>query len=267
MEKILLLIALLSLSSCAPRVVLPAELVLERASSQSRSLSAARFEADVSYNEMITARITGIVQNGGNQAISEIEIHTGPTNFVARYLIASQTEQYLLIHATTVDSLKALVGQWWSLNANHAPDSASIPLSPDPALLQRQMGIIHVTRDRGFVQIDGHTTYHYDVELDHEKASDFLKEVARQSGQNDTSAIALQELQFKGEVWIDADSFLPRRIVWNITSTDQQKPLNIQLTVTIHDQDSAIAIEPPNDAKPFPIETSVMTDILRSVHL
>ncbi len=259
--------ALLILTSCAPRVALPAELVLERASTENRNLNAARFEADVSYNALITARITGIMQNGGNQAVSDVDIHAGPMNFIARYVIASPVEQYLLVHATTVDSLKSLVGQWWILNANRVSDDASIPLSPDPALIRKQMSIMHVTNDRGFVQLDGHAVYHYDVELDRQKALDFLKEVARQSGQNDSSVILPQELQFRGECWIDADSFLLRRIVWNITSTDQQKPLHIQLAVAIHDQNSAIAIEPPKDAKPFPIETSVMTDILRSVHL
>lgn len=80
----------------------------------------------------------------------------------------------------------------------------------DPYLLPLPTALLTVARDRGMTQWSNRTAYLYDVVL-RDEAGDLFDALTDRP-------LPFPALRFTGTLWIDAESFLPLRSTWDVTS-------------------------------------------------
>lgn len=243
-------------------MVLPASDVLSRAVSASSQLTSAAFQGTVhvvkekAWNA--DASLEGHVSNGGQQS----DIHVSAA---MQMLTSSQNAHVQMAGRAIVDGpvryvqlqsiestpamepfsqLSPVQGIWWKISAPiGATDSL---MSPDPSLLRAQAAIIRVVRDEGFVHIRGHRTYHYGVDIDRKKLEDFLS-LQSANARHDVDSILRTFDQYivNGEVWIDAETFVLRRVLWDVRKKDDQL-MQIVFDISVTDHNASISIVPPS---------------------
>jgi hypothetical protein len=273
--------AVLILISCTRAGSLPSSDVLKKAGDASQALQSATFTMDTSFKGKVaqipgsfdgSASIAGQMANAGKQlqfSINATIDKTDPQNvqshiaLTSDMMIGSENEIYMRVNTLDITPpstlmppalITQLLNQWWLIpSGTGSSKNAPTDLAPDPSLLRMQTSVIAVTKDHGLTGINGHTAYLYDVTLDPEKMRDYLTQVVKAQGRVPTAQeLALSEVDAQGRIWIDADTFVIHRIVWDITSKDQSQPLQLHVDVTITDHNKPITIAPPQTAVPFP---------------
>ncbi|MDA1208418.1 MAG: hypothetical protein O2904_00090 [bacterium] len=277
-------IGFLSLSlliGCTPTVqqhhdILPAAEVLQKAALKSAELVSARYDAEGSFSLLHkdaqttkgTFSLEGLLQDFGEKIALTVGVNalqgtadlqasidlvvTGPDDI---FLRANSWTGLMAQTLFREDLLKKFIGIWWVLPRD---DSAVSPvqLTPDPRILQAQAEVVRITEERGFASIRGSECYRYDVEIDHEKLIAYLTELAESRGEDVNTGTTEEDLagiDAKGQIWIDAESFLIRKLQWTVTvpmKTGAQS-LFTSVTVDIFDHNNAPDVVPPADAKPF----------------
>jgi len=286
MRKSLLLplIASLVLTSCGITAEqgLPAEEVLRLTAEKSSTLLSASFEAktDFKVHNMAfpasgAATIKGTLQDGGNamqfNAVVDTLVSPEGANETfhilgdADVVMMGKGETYLHLNALSTqpeqnlfkkDLLELMTGKWWLLpsggNGTNIPGGV---LTPSPSFLKLQSQVVRVTSDEGFTTVDGRKAYHYRVGLDTEKLLQFLEQVSRDRKETfDRNAVMplLSKIKANGELWVDAETFLLRRVSWEIEGIQEQGGGMIvdgSFSVTLTDHNSAPPILSPKDAK------------------
>lgn len=241
------------------------------------------FSADVEYqgqkNESgswivrMQAQLDGVLQNGGRsmQMATEIkgvlssEAQTHALHALADAVTEQGTERYVRLRSLTIEpphpsivqeSIVTVQGQWWRLAPGLSGGSALF-MTPDPSLLRAQAEILRVTRDRGIQRIHGKDAYRYDVTVDPVRLLLYLQRVAEQSGQAFDRVEAAELLALydaTGELWIDAETFLPHRISWQVSlRADALRVFALTVDLTRHND--ADPVRPPADAQDLSVES------------
>lgn len=253
--------SVLLLVSCTPRQGLPAETVLQYSIKANQDLASAEFtfEATFDAQDAVIAGLTsgdinaaGIIQNGGRQMQAEVSIkpESGePIDFVM--MKADEGETYMRFMTTGADAqaVDVLKDRWFVLPAG----ATASPLTPDPKFLRAQSEIVTVTRDHGIGRINGYEAYEYDVALDTKKLRQFF--LASGSTVNEAQGIVdqLKSLNVTGKMWIDADTFVMRRLQWLLASEQDNVELTGEMIIEIEDDISGARISPPADALSLPV--------------
>ena len=173
-------------------------------------------------------------------------------------IVVGEHEVYLSIRSLTTKPPHAifqepewtrLLGTWLKLPSTGSPSSHIV--TPDPSMLRMQMEAVRVVRDNGIVTWNGQDVYAYDVEIDPARLQTFLSEIQGQVDAEKEMQL-LKNMEAKGNVWIDAQTFLLRRVEWTIKTKAPEPPLTITFNMDITDHNTDIKISPPDSSIPLP---------------
>ncbi len=261
------------LSLCAPFVFLllcscgggvpTATEVLQRAVTASRHLKSVRFEATCDVRTgtergggATCALRDGVMQDQGKQMRFSLDLRKegGAQNGLSIDVMSGGPDETYVRPTALSGSgdLSALLNAWWKLPAGSG-SSAPLSVTPDPRLLRAQAEAVSLVRDRGRELLDGRPVYDLDVALDPAKLVALRQADAAQRGAPfDESGVRLFLAQYdvKGEVWIDASTFVIRRLQWSILPRESGE--SWRFDVRFSDHDDAPDILPPAEAKPLP---------------
>ena len=110
-----------------------------------------------------------------------------------------------------------------------------------------------MVKDRGVTTIDGASVRHFDVVLDSEKLLAYIEQLAaarQETIDREGMSRAIENLQATGEMWIDAETYALRRVLWTIESLQTaQGVLSGSFTAHLSEFDTAPIITPPADAQ------------------
>lgn len=279
------LVASLILVSCGGTSTekgLPSEEVLRLAAEKSNTLLSAHFESNVDFTVRNVvfpasgkAKITGTLQDGGSaiQFSADVDALVSPTERSdtfhvlgnADMFLTGNDETYLHLNALSTqpeqnlfkkDLLELMKGKWWLLSSGS--NEVGVPggsLTPSSGFLKLQSQVVRVISDEGFTKVDGRKAYHYKVGIDTEKLLQFLEQIARdrkESFDRDTITPLLLKITADGELWVDAETFLIRRISWKLTGLQERESGMIvdgSFSVTLTDHNAAPPILPPKDSQ------------------
>jgi len=148
--------------------------------------------------------------------------------------------------------VKMFTGKWITVKSNES-DMGNSTVSPDPRLLRAQAKVVRVKEELPFTSIDDNDTYHYSVSVDPEKLALYLEEVSKEQGEEFDSEMLMEmynTLIASGEIWIDADTFNVRKIVWNIDSliTQDGTVISGEMDVMFSDFNNVEPILPPDES-------------------
>lgn len=260
----------LALAACAKQTGLPAEEVLNRSSVANRGLLSAHIVVTARISSVDAATgsldasgiVEGNMQQGGNQldvAFSTQGVRsTGQQSLTwkatGRVIVLSPQESYMSVENIetsptlpmfALPEFQNFIGTWYKLPSTSAP---SPTLTPDPRLLRLQSDAVRVIKDHGIQHIDGKNMYHYEVAIDPQRLSAYLQE----SGESSEDVLAqLSKYDATGELWIDENTFLLTKAVWNIKQKDVEGPV-LTLSMSLSDPGLQVTVTAPADAKPLP---------------
>lgn len=282
----LTLIGAVFLSACRRAGDLPPEEVLRRATQVSGQLQSARVDADLDAVVSMsgstlsgTATAQGVLTNAGDQA--EFLVHaqgildgstpltTDPLTTGARHLtfrfsadvVRDAEESYLRLREASVDppaalpqGWDALTGIWWTLPRSDDGHPSVRSLTPDPRFLRAQSAVVTVVDDLGLEDIGGRDAYHYRVSIDPDRLIGLMQGVAEERGQPfsvEETRRTLERYDARGELWIDADTFVVDRIAWIVSSRESPPATRIAFRVGLTEHDSALTVTVPTEATPL----------------
>jgi hypothetical protein len=268
------------LVSCSKQGDLPPSEVLKKAAESSQKLQSAGFNLTASFHgrtELLAGQLTGKVAMAGRMANagqqlqfslrSDIERvdsqnNSSDINVSADFIIGGEKDVYMKVHALTVtppgkilspELVSHLLNQWWLIPTETGSRLTATPISPDPSMLQMQTEVISVVKDKGLSKINGRLSYEYEVAVDQTKMQNYLANLYRlKGGKTPDSEEQFRNMNAKGMLWIDAESFVIHKIVWDITSTDPVRPQTAHIDVSINDHNVPVIITLPEAAVPFP---------------
>lgn len=265
------------LASCSPaRTALPAEEVLKNAAMSAPSLQSADVSATATLTQLLPGFapvklvLDGTVSDGGQQMMLNIDAsttHAGvddPSRLRGSMAVGGEHEVYLRFDAIEGPVLEAImgpeaktawIGTWWKL-PGAAADATNPAITPDPALLRMQAEVLSLVRDRGMERMDGADVYHYDVKIDAQKLRAYLQAVVEARGEPVNAAqidAQVAAIDGSGEVWIDADSFILRRVQWTLHDPTTTDGFSMDVDAHITNINAAKPITLPVDALPFPM--------------
>ncbi len=271
---ILTLVGACVLSGCRRSGDLPPAEVLRRATLKSSQLQSADVDAslDVSLQRGGSrlsgkAVLRGVLTDAGEQAAFSLQaqgiLDRGEDRSAFRWsaeVVRDGEETYLLIREALVQppsvepqGLDALLGAWWTLP--HGGDRTVVrSLTPDPRFLRAQSAVVTVFTDRGLEDIGGRNAYHYLVSIDPDRLVALMQGLAEERGQPFSAEEvrrALEAYDARGELWIDAKTFVVHRISWTIVSNNTPPTMRLGLRMDLRKHDSAPAVTVPVESKPL----------------
>jgi hypothetical protein len=257
----------LLLGACARPISMAPEDVLNRSSVANSGLLSARlsFEAELtdanlqSEQTHVSLTAQGTMQQGGRQLdlafATEGNTATGTQpmtwNATGRLTVVSENEVYVRVDALEANPALPLPadlsGVWYRL-----PSTGQSPadITPDPRYLRLQSESVRVTKDHGIVSMGGKRLYHYDVVIDPQRLAAYLSTLPEEV---DAEGIAqtLSAYEATGEIWIEEDTFLLTKAVWNIRKKEDDT-FSLQLAMNITDAGLPVTVTAPEDAQPLP---------------
>lgn len=272
--------SLFLLASCARASELPPDEVLKRAVAAGNQMESAAFSMDADIQLFLPdmpgrakIHMDGVLQDGGevtqfsfsgDGAVTQGGQPLGGT--VQGDIISEQSHAlYFKLNKAslspehplfTQESIGKILGTWWMIPQGESAAAAKV--TPDPSLLRAQSEVVAVTKDRGIVKYgnEGSEAYHYDVTLDPAKFAAFLGKLASQrDGVFDETIVAkdLASYDAKGELWIDADTFMVHEVSWDIGPRQgKSAPYGLKLDVKLRDHNAATPVSLPSDARIYP---------------
>ncbi len=261
------------LSSCAkmPVTLEPPE-VLRRANLAMQHLSSARFSASAmlsgSGQSLHLVFENGVLRDGGNiwSFLLREDGNGGSGAFQKSHIVTEVTaidgQEYDIRPsdlsfssgvASSGSDVQGLLGSWWRLPM-HGGGTVATTVVDDTRLMQLQAQAIHIVRDRGVGDLQGVSTYHYDVRFDTAHVLESLMASAERSGEAFDAAktqALLQRYAAKGEIWIDTHTFFIRRISWSIVPRDPREAhaWSTRLQIDMSDLDRAPDIVLPQNVQ------------------
>lgn len=268
---LVLILALVTIPSCARTGQYPPEEVLRRAAQAVTAIESADFtlsgSADREKGSSVSWNARGTLGQGGKQIqfsadISGVLRDEQEHQFHARIdvTVMGENEVYLRIQQAQVDPphpmfnqelLAAVSSKWFRLPSEGTVGATD---TPDPSLLRAQAQVVKVTADKGVSTHMGHDVYSYEVAIDSQKFLNFLKATAEAKKENFDAEAAEQLLQMlanmKGNLLINAESFSVEKFSWSSTS-EEESALHLSLTMELSNYNKAPPITPPQGAVPF----------------
>lgn len=269
------LCAALLLSACSRGGAEEPAVVLEKAAAKAQNLRSATFDTRFSYSGSepaisVSGTAEGMLADAGRQLSFSFE---GDVTMAADGLdqtvsvagdivVADEQETYLRIDRVDGSVLMLpgiglvptdMLDAWYLVGSGSG--TSSMGVTPDPSFLAMQTQTLTVTKDRSYEELDGRDCYAYDVELDPAKMLSFLERTARDRGETFDRAEAetfLASFVATGTLWIDAETFVLRRITWNLENASGSPDMSGFFTLHFTDHDEPVEISPPADAVPFP---------------
>lgn len=258
---------LLLLAGCGPvkRAALQPAEVLHRSVVASNTLDSFSYAMDAEFEAAGTidaAAMTGSLHLTGS-LLRERTIATGIGFVNVRFAGGEKTEPvelriegaYAMVPhqrpALRVDSISTVSGsvmiehdagqRWISLPIDDSPSPMESAASIDQRWIALQSSAMHVVKDFGIENFGGSDVYHYQVALNMEALE------AMFGPEQDGALRATLQDRLKGELWIDADSFLLRRAAWNLEGVPTARGnANVLVDVAVFDQNRAVAkVTPP----------------------
>jgi hypothetical protein len=267
-------VLVLLLTACKRAGDLPADEVLRRATLQSVQLTSAKYTALIGVRLAKgalqgegKAEFEGQLADGGKQTSTNVTadgtiilgVSKSAFHIVADVMTELGHDAYFRLKEATIDPVPAwgktitdLVGTWWRVPGENRGTLPTPPVTPDPKFLRMQAEVVTVTTDHGLVSLHGRDVYHYDVAIDPEKLIGFLKASAAERKEAfDEAATRADLLRYdaKGELWIDAESFVLHRLKWMITTKNDPDGLRLSIDVELRDHGQPVTIAPPETSK------------------
>lgn len=262
------------------------EEVMTMAAQKSRDLQSARMNAEGQFRlegdalpASGTVKADGLLQDSGGSVQLAVSLdalvapggdrsQTFRIEGAIESLFLSQRELFFKVNSLSTEPndrlfqpevVSLLTGKWWSIPTGEAEgEQAAMPggsVTPPPSVLRAQAQVVRVTEDRGTDTLDGAKAHHYRVILDPEKLLRYLEEVGTARGETlDRAALSqsLAGLQATGDMWIDAQSYLLKKVTWDIQRLETGLGLlSGSFTIVLSDFDAAPTVSPPTDAQPF----------------
>jgi hypothetical protein len=265
----------LVLCACSEQGRLAPEDVLNRSSVANSGLLSAR----VSMNARLTSpdaqgalldgylTVQGNMQEGGRQLDLNFATQGArsaslqPMSWKAsgRLIALSDNETYIRADEFESDpafpilalaSGENITNTWFRLpSAGQTPTA----LTPDPRFLRLQSEAVRVTKDHGIDTVNGVRMYHYDVVLDPERFTAFLRSLPETDDATSVEGMLAQLAGYDaaGELWIEEKSFLLTKATWTITKKNDEA-FSLTLSMELTDVGLPVTITAPEDAKFFP---------------
>lgn len=274
-SRIAVLLSVVALAGCQGEPGLPSDEVLRRAAEAARGVTSALFSVDGALEQKtadgtmdVSVNADGRLQNGGEQIDLRGRMRVAMTQGAAgamewdvsgNVVVIDEHEVYLRIENARVEPASAFpvplgpeaLETWLRLPAESAAPAPDV--TPDPRFLRMQAEVVRVVKDEGIVAYGGKRAYHYDVAVDPDKLRAFLEEMESAGGGGEQSAMTqalLQSTNLRGELWIDAETFVVHRIEWDAEPA-AAGGLDGNLTVTLRDHNTAPPVVPPENAVPL----------------
>ena len=268
------IVGALVLSACRRSGDLSPENVLRRATQTSRQLQSVEYDADIEATLPVgagtvsgSAMLHGILAHGGEQASFSASVQGILEDGADRWTITGDGDvmrdpehmSFLLRTASTepqtaaAQSLQALLGSWWTIPI----DGRSASLTPDPAFLRAQSAVVTVIDDRGLEDIGGRDAYHYIVSIDTDRLTGVMRDLAEERGEPfsmDETRRALEGYEARGELWIDAVSFVIHRITWTVDAIDAPAT-HLALRMDLRNHNAADPIALSSQSRPLDPDT------------
>lgn len=263
------------------------EVVLEKSIIASKELQSVRFDGHMQFDNVRSGTtiasdgslsFDGMMKNAGKQMLLNFDCNGNarneaedPLRFGGELMVLGDKDMYVFIdeirfpgHSSLSTDTQDMLNKWWVLSGNQNEANAD-SLTPDPRLLRIQSEIVDILDDRGISSENGYDVIRYDVTLNKDKLASFLFDhSANGSGRTlDDIRSSIDSLASEGELSIDAETFVLRRIAWHLTYGDKNNGSSIDFDVEFSDHNGEMEISPPVDALPLP---SDVTDFLPSLY-
>lgn len=259
--------------------------VMELAAQKSRALQSARLSGHGNFRleEGVlpvagTVELNGVLQDAGDSVDVSLAVdallspetdrsQTFRLQGAGNLIVAGRKELYFKIESITTEPesslfqpelIALLVNQWWMMPSTSSAQNGDVPggmATPSPGVLRAQAQVVRVTEDRGIDSLDGAPAYHFAVAIDPVKLLAYLEEVAvarKETLDRDSLADSIADLQATGELWIDEQSYVLRKVMWDVQQLKTgQGRVSGSFTVELSEFDSAPPVSPPSDSKPF----------------
>ncbi|MCK5020236.1 MAG: hypothetical protein KAS32_24570 [Candidatus Peribacteraceae bacterium] len=277
-------LACLVIVSCTPAQeftgeILPSDVVMQNAATASLSLNSFEFNANANFKTNKIGKeidgnfiVEGRSDSEGEQMALNInadiamDLNNVKNNFIvdAEIIVLGPDEVYFLLNSFNsnggsndflpAELINILVGKWWSLGSTISSKQGNI--TPDPKLLNAQAQVVRIEKEYPITLIDGSYNYHYSVVIDTDKLIDFLEEISQVKEMpfnKEKEQEKLNDIVATGELWIDAKTFITKKIVWNISSKENtgEDDMQANINVTFSNWGNVEPISPPEDAKVF----------------
>lgn len=264
----------LLLGSCVAQNSVSPEEVLNKSSVANSGLVSAHIALDVQLSSADVSsgatdgslNVQGNMQQGGKQLdlmFDSAGSTTSPAQSftwkaAGRLIVLSDQESYLTVNSLdtapilpvlSTPAFNGFTNTWFRLPVVATP---SATLTPDPRFLRLQSDAIRVTKDFGIDTSDETPMYHYAVAVDPQRLQTYLERI---SGSGSDAVKEMQSMlagyEATGEIWIDKQTFLLTKAVWNVAKKDDPA---FTLTFSMHltDAGKPVVITAPSDTKPFP---------------
>ena len=281
---------ILLLSACRRAgELLPAD-VLRRATAAGNQLQSAEYDAHVQFSAATSSvqgqgvvDLRGTIAHGGQEMAFSINgkgsflrdgVDTGLT--LIADVVSETQDLYLRVHTLTLDppaalpsSLQTMIDTWWRIPQD-AGSPIPVAVTPDPEFLRAQAAVVTVTEDHGLERLGDRDVYHYSVAIDPDRLVALGKTIAEQHGRPfDSTVVRAEVTQYdaRGELWIDAETFVLHRLSWVIVSRNDPSSLQITFGVDLRNHNAAAAITVPPTSEilrrdsllqllPFPLPAS-----------
>ncbi len=269
-------LCVLLLSSCGGGGLGPEE-VLRRATQAGKDLQSSQFDGTASITSTngdnhVSATLTiqdGVSQSMGRDGKASVSVQgtmkengvDGQFSAGADVVVFAAKDFYLRLRSFSLapqsplvdsDAVTRALNQWWHAALGDRPVTGEV-ITPDPQLLRTQAAILRVTKEYARETIDGHPCYSYDMEIDPEKLSAFLQRATQEQGDTYDATLAeklLTRFSAKGHMWIDAESFVLRRLHWDIASlAPLPATVAIGLQLDLRNHNAAPTLQPPEGAQ------------------
>jgi len=287
MKKLLVLgiCSVIFLSSCEQVERLSVEEVMERAVKANKDRKEAQFMVDGTYvfdtdgehGVSGTAKINGFYLNGGESVKGKINTNarlpiddeTTLFQLESDFVLLKSSDPFIKflradsnpLHPLTMPMIiEPILNKWWRIPLKDVskPETA---IAPDPQLIRAQSQVIRVVSDNGFDFVNNRRAYRYEIVLDQEKLKAYLDVLALESNSNhDKEEIInlVEEMEARGELWVDAESFQISKIRWTIAPFGISEASKLALSFTIVFFENEISsIEAPSDAAPLSLENII----------
>lgn len=152
--------------------------------------------------------------------------------------------------------LSRVYGMWWKHSLG-AP--GQVRITSDPKILSLQASVVQVTKDLGIERQKQGKSHHYRIALDQAKFMEFLAGSAAEPPTAQEQAMFAKQLEqyvIDGELWIDTESYLVQRIVWNAKSV-RQGGAQVRIDIGLAPTPADFSVQIPDSSLPLTREMFV----------
>lgn len=264
---------LLVLAGCRQQGALQPSEVLQRATAANATLESGEYAATVDFSGEFDGKaaegngtLRGVLAHSGQQATLSANIDLSMTDAdettdmkVEGDVVKDTTDVYVFLKSLNVtpssellQGMQSLLGKWWRIPGDESLSTQAV--TPDAGFLRGQAEAVVVTEDMGIHTIHGTDAYRYSVTLDPEKLIAVMKAGAEKNGEPFDAAEMRTELakyDAAGELWIDAETFVIHKIIWNVQSKEGADPLTLHFDIEIDKHNAAGSVTIPVQSEEF----------------